>query len=88
MKKAVLPGTGSRIRCLFDPWIQDPGCVKNQNPEPGYGTGMNSPDYISESFEVILWVKILKFIGADPGSGMEKFRSGIRYEKTRIRDLR
>ncbi len=24
-----------RIRCLFDPWIRDPGGVKNKNPDPG-----------------------------------------------------
>jgi hypothetical protein len=50
---------------------------------------MNIPDHISESFETIFWVKILKFFDADedadpgifltldPGSGMGK---------TRIRD--
>jgi hypothetical protein len=27
--------SGSGIRCLFDPWIRDPGWVKNQNPESG-----------------------------------------------------
>jgi hypothetical protein len=29
---------------------------------------MNNPDHISESLETILWVKILKFFVADPGS--------------------
>jgi hypothetical protein len=24
-------GSGSEIRCLFDSWILDPGCVKNQD---------------------------------------------------------
>jgi hypothetical protein len=28
-------GTGSGIRCLFDPWIGDRGLVKNQDPDPG-----------------------------------------------------
>ncbi len=28
---------------------------------------MNNPDHISESLEKIFWVKILKFISADPG---------------------
>jgi hypothetical protein len=23
------------FRCLFDSWIQDPGLVKNQDPDPG-----------------------------------------------------
>jgi hypothetical protein len=46
------------------------------------GPGMNNPDYISESLETIIWVKILKFFDADPdpesgnlfdpGSGMGK----------------
>jgi hypothetical protein len=35
---------------------------------------MNNPDHISESFETIFWVKILKFFYADPGSGMPKIR--------------
>jgi hypothetical protein len=41
-------GSGSGFRCLFDPWIRDPGWVKNQEPE-----------HISESLETIFWVKIL-----------------------------
>jgi hypothetical protein len=45
---------------------------------------MNNPDHISESLETIFWVEILKFLIADPGSGMEKF--GIRAEKIRVRD--
>jgi hypothetical protein len=35
---------------------------------------MNNPDHISESLKTIFWIKILKFFGADPGSGMEKFQ--------------
>jgi hypothetical protein len=31
---ARLPNT-SGIRCLLDPWIRDPGWVKNQDPDPG-----------------------------------------------------
>jgi hypothetical protein len=51
---------------------------------------MNIPDHISESLETIFWVKILNFFDADadpgifmtldPGSGMEKFGSGIWYK--------
>jgi hypothetical protein len=62
-----------RIRCLFDPWIQDPGWIKKSR------SGMKISD--------IFLVKILKFFDAnadpgygnlfDPGSGMEKFGSGI-----------
>jgi hypothetical protein len=51
---------------------------------------MNIPDHISESLEKFFGIKKLKFIDADAdpgsgifltldlGSGMEKFRSGIR----------
>jgi hypothetical protein len=43
---------------------------KNEDPEPGSGSGMNILDHISESLETIFWVKIvkiLKFFDADPG---------------------
>jgi hypothetical protein len=46
------------------------------------GSGMSSPDHISESLETIFWVKIVKFFYADPG--WIKFGSGM--EKIRIRD--
>jgi hypothetical protein len=39
----------------------------------GSGSGMNNPDHISEGFETIFWVKILKFFDTDVGSG---FREG------------
>jgi hypothetical protein len=49
---------------------------------------MNSLDHISESFETIVWAKMLKLLDADvdPGSGIfltldsgwKKFGSGIR----------
>jgi hypothetical protein len=59
-----------RSGTLFDPWIRDPGWVKNPDP----GSGMNNPDHISESLETILWVKILKLFYAYSGSGMEKIQ--------------
>jgi hypothetical protein len=62
---------GSGIRCLFDPWIRDPGWVKNQDS----GSEMNNPDHIYESLETIFWIKILKFFDVDPG--WKKFGSGI-----------
>jgi hypothetical protein len=70
-----------RIREPLDP--RDPGWVKNQDPDPGSGSGMNNPDRITESLETIFWVKILKFFDADPG--WKKFGSWM--EKIRIRDL-
>jgi hypothetical protein len=50
------------------------------------GSGINIPDHISESFETIFWVKILKFFDVDPNPGifltrdpgLKKFGSGIR----------
>jgi hypothetical protein len=36
------------------------------------GSGNNNPDHFSESLEKIFWVKICKYMDADPGSGMEK----------------
>jgi hypothetical protein len=56
---------------------------------------MNIPEHISDSLETIFWVKNTKFFDADsrsgifltldPGSGMEKFGSGIR-DKINIPD--
>jgi hypothetical protein len=76
---------GSEIRCLFDPWIRDPGWVKNQDPDPG--SRMNIPNHISETLETVFWIKILKFFYADADadpiiflildSGWKKFGSGI-----------
>ncbi len=46
-------------------------------PDPGSraflasGSGMNSPDHISESLETNFWVKILEFFDADPESRIE-----------------
>ncbi len=37
---------------------QDPGWVKNLDPDPGSGSGMNNPDYISESLKVVTSEKI------------------------------
>ncbi len=52
----------------------------------GSGSGMNNPDHISDSFETIFWVKILKFFDADPGgSGIFLIRDPG-WEKFRIRD--
>ncbi len=43
------PDLISGIRCLFDPWIRDPGWLKKS------GSGMNNPDHISESLETSFW---------------------------------
>jgi hypothetical protein len=61
------------------------GMGKNQNQYPG--SGMNIPDHIFEGLESILFLTILKFfdpdpgsgmfLTLDPGSGMEKLRSGM-----------
>jgi hypothetical protein len=46
---------------------------------------MSIPDHISESLKTIIWVKILKFFDADPGSGIF-FGHGSGMEKIRIGD--
>ncbi len=82
--------TRSGIRCLFDPWIWDPGWVKNQDPDPRSGSAMNNPD---QSLETIFWVKILKFFDADSGSflpwtrdpGWKKSGSGINIPEQKWR---
>ncbi len=33
MRSVADPDPG--IRCLFDPWIRDPGWVESQHPDPG-----------------------------------------------------
>jgi hypothetical protein len=45
---------------------------KNQDPDPGSGSGMYLSDHISESLETIFWDKILKFLDtdADPDPGI------------------
>jgi hypothetical protein len=48
-------------------WPQ--GWVKNQDSDPGSGSGLNNPDHSFESLETTFWVN---FFDADPGSGMEK----------------
>jgi hypothetical protein len=53
------------LPAVFRIRIRDPGWVKI------LGSGLNNPHLISESSETMFWVKILKFIDLDPGSGME-----------------
>jgi hypothetical protein len=47
------PGPG--IRCLFDPWIRNPGSGVGKKAR--FVSGMNIPDHISGSLETIFWVK-------------------------------
>jgi hypothetical protein len=69
----------SVIRCLFEPWIRDPGRISIQDSDLGSGYGKNNPDHISESLETCFG---LKFFSANPGR--KKFGSGM--EKIRIRE--
>jgi hypothetical protein len=50
-------GSGSRILCLFDPWIRDPEF--GMGKKSGSGSGKNDPDHISESLETIFGLKYL-----------------------------
>ena len=52
--------------------VADPDPGSGMGKKSGAGFGMNNPGHISESLEAIFWVKILKFLDADPGSGKEK----------------
>jgi hypothetical protein len=63
---------GSRIRCLFEPWIRDPGWVKIR---------IRIQDHISESLETIFWVKTLKFLMWIRDPGWKKSGSEIRNGK-------
>jgi hypothetical protein len=70
--------------------VWDPGWVKNQDPDPGSGSGMNIPDNISESLETIFLVNliVLQFFNSDPGSGIFLSQDpGSGMEKIKIRDL-
>jgi hypothetical protein len=80
---------GSRIGCLFDPWIRDPGSGMGESQHPDLGSGINNPDHIFESLETILLLFLgLKYLNSlmrirDPGSRIRDGkkldpRSGIR----------
>jgi hypothetical protein len=64
------PGSGA----FFDPWIRDPEWVR-------FGSGINNPDHISDSLEIILLAH-LKYLcrsvfqdgkNSDPEFGMDNF---------------
>ncbi len=76
-------GSGSGIRCFFDPRIRE-------GKKCGSGIRDEHPRSFSESLETVrFWAKNTLFLWCgsvsgilktfDPGSGMEKFGSGIRY---------
>jgi hypothetical protein len=62
-------GSGSGVRCLFDPWCRDPGSGMGKKSRSGSGMG-NIPDHIFESLETIFWIKILKFFDCGSGFGI------------------
>jgi hypothetical protein len=59
-------------------WPLNPEWVKKSRS----GSGINIPDHISWSLEIIFWLKIIKFLDADP----ESFWPWIRDVKIRIRN--
>jgi hypothetical protein len=76
-----------QIRYLFGTWIRDPvpfwpldpGSGMGKNQESDQGSGMNIPDHISESSEIIkFFVRIWDpgWIYSDPG--WRKFGTGLR----------
>ncbi len=50
---------GFGIRCLFDPWIRDPGGIKKQDPDPGWTTRIKFPRALKPFFE-IKYLKVSK----------------------------
>jgi hypothetical protein len=63
------------------------GIDKNQDPDPGSGSGMDIPDHISKSLETNFWLKILKILLCASGYGIwNLFDPGSGKEKIRIRD--
>ncbi len=77
-KKKFGPGQCcvSGVRCRFDPWIQDPEWVKNQDP----GSGINNTyPYFREIRKYLNSLVRIMYPGWQIfGSGMQKFGSGIR----------
>jgi hypothetical protein len=53
--------------------LWDPGWVKNQDPDPTSGSGVNILDHISGSLETIFWVTLIKFFNADADPGSKIF---------------
>ncbi len=73
-------GSRFEIRCLFDPWIRDPGWLKNQDPNPGSGSGMNIPDLVAENLAKKIFITSILWCGS--GSGIqENFGPRIRDGK-------
>ncbi len=60
-------GSGSRIRCFFDPWSRDPdpGWGENLDPDPGWTYQI----IFRELRNSFLGLKILNFFTADPDPG-------------------
>ncbi len=52
--QCCVSGIRSGIRCLFDPWIRDPGWVKIRIRD-------EQPDHISETLKQFFGLKILFF---------------------------
>jgi hypothetical protein len=69
-------------KCIFILFLADPDLESGleKNPDPGSESGMNIPDYFSESLEILFLDKnmVFKFFDADPDPGWEKFGSETR----------
>ncbi len=84
----AVPGPGSGIRCLFEPWIQDPGWVKKSRSR--YGIRDELPgSYFRDLKKQFLGLKYLNFSDAHPDPGSEIFLTldpgGTKFG-SRIRD--
>ncbi len=67
----VVSAAACIIRCVPSS-VVDPDPGSGAFMTPGSGSGKNNPARIPESLETFFGVKILIFLNADPGSGMEK----------------
>jgi hypothetical protein len=64
-------GSRSQILCLFDPWIRDLRWVKKSRSGSGI-RDEHTGSYFRE-LKKLFWLKILKFLDADPDPGYGTF---------------
>ncbi len=70
---------GSGSGAFFDPWIRDPGWVKNQDPDTGWTTLIIFPRALKQFFGLkysnsLMRIRDLGWKSSDPGAGMEKIQ--------------
>ncbi len=66
-------GSGSGIRCLFDPWIRDPGRIRDEQPG-SYFRERRSQFFGLKYLNILFGSGIRDGKKSDPVSGMENIR--------------